>query len=68
MCGLESRLSFPNFCRLIIARHDALFIFKTGGVEFVFRQSADIGQKIPRPCDGFFFIVIAKRPIAEHLE
>ena len=26
------------------------------------------GQQLPGPCDGFFFVIVAEGPIAEHLE
>ena len=38
------------------------------GVEFVFRQTPLLGQQFPGPVDRLGFVVVAERPVAEHLE
>ena len=45
-----------------------IVILKTSGVDFILGQAPDIGQQLPRPGDGFLFVVIAKGPVAEHLK
>ena len=42
--------------------------FKHSGIKAVFRQFVDFGQKFPRPGDCFLLEIVAKRPVAEHLE
>ncbi len=59
---------FPNIGGFVVARDVALVVFKTSGVEFIFRQAPHVGEQLPRPGDGFLFVVIAKRPIAEHFK
>ena len=41
---------------------------EVGGVETLFREAPDSGDEFPRPVDGFFFEVVAERPVAEHFE
>ena len=38
------------------------------GIETLRGEFPYIYQKFPRPFDGFFFKVVAKRPITQHLE
>ena len=68
MRRVEARLCLPNIGGFVIARNVALIIFKTGGVEFILGQTPHIGEQLPRPGDGFLFVVIAKRPVAEHFK
>ena len=46
----------------------ALLIFEHSGPQSLFGQAKHPCQQLPRPGDGIFFIVIAKRPIAQHLK
>ena len=39
-----------------------------GGQQFFSRQAIDLGQQLPAPLDAFFLEVIAKAPVAQHLE
>ena len=36
--------------------------------EFLLGKFPDLGQQFPGPADGFLFVVIAKRPVPQHLE
>ena len=42
--------------------------FKNGNVELVYRYFVYRGKEFPGPANGFFFEVVAKRPIAKHFE
>ncbi len=41
---------------------------EVGGVDAVFGQAPDLRDQFPRPFDGFFFEIVAERPVAEHFE
>src|SRR5215510_16298846 len=38
------------------------------GPQFVLGQTPYVGEQFPGPKNRFFFVIIAKRPVAEHLE
>ncbi len=68
MRQIEAGLGAPGIGGLVIARDIALIVFEASGVDLVLRQAPDLGEQLPRPGDGFLFVVIAKGPVAEHLE
>lgn len=41
---------------------------KNGDIQFVFVNFHDFGQVFPSVGNGFLFEIVAKRPVAEHLE
>jgi len=60
---------FPDGSSFIVATEPfGRRSFKNGYIEPVFVELQHIGKVFPGPFDGFFFEVIAKRPVAEHLE
>ena len=60
---------FPPISGGFLIRGDfALLVPEDGGVQVLPRQPPDLGEQFPGPGDGFLFVVIAKRPVAEHLE
>jgi hypothetical protein len=65
---VEAGLFLPDVGGFLVGRDVALVILEAGRVEFVLGQSPDFGQQLPRPGNGFFLVVIAERPVAEHLE
>ena len=59
----------PNIKRFAVAWHVFGFAaFKNRYIKAVFGQFSYFGQKLPRPLYGFFFKIIAKTPVAQHLE
>ena len=52
----------------IVAPQIALVILENGGPEAVFVQPEDARQQIPGPGDGLLLVIVAKRPVAQHLE
>ena len=68
MIGVEAGLRLPCVCRFVVARNIPFIVFKTGGVNFIFWQAPHFGEQLPRPSDGFLFVVIAERPVAEHFK
>ena len=60
---------FPYIVGFLVERH-ALFLatFKYRYVQVFFWYFIYFSQQFPRPANGFFFEVVAKRPVAEHLE
>ena len=42
--------------------------FKNRDVELVYRNFVNRSEQFPSPANGFFFEIIAKRPIAQHFE
>ena len=59
----------PLFSRLVVCGEPVSGIApKHRHVQPVFVQSIAVGQQLPRPIDGLGLEVVAKRPIAEHLE
>ena len=51
----------PERRRLVVGRMD-------GGPELVLRQAPLAGEQLPRPRDRLALVVVAERPVAEHLE
>ena len=68
MRWVESGLLLPDLGGFIVGGDVALVVLETGGIQPVFRQAPDICQQLPGPGNGFFFVIIAKRPVAEHLK
>src|SRR5690606_29586086 len=59
----------PQVARLLIDRQSVFLVAtKDGDIQAVFWKFVYIGEKFPCPGDGFFLEVVAKRPVAEHLE
>src|SRR3972149_7045565 len=63
-----SRLCAPQVGRLVVARDVALFVLEAGGPQILARQAPYLGQQLPGPGDGLGFVVVAERPVAQHLE
>ena len=65
----HARLLAPDVGRLVVARDDALLVLEarspTGGR---LGRPQTLGQQFPGPGDGFLLVVVAERPVAEHLE
>ena len=60
---------FPGIESLLIERQFLFFIaFEHRHVEAVFGQFVHFGEQFPRPCQGVFFEIIAKRPVAQHFK
>ncbi len=58
----------PIVSRLLVGFQLTLVILEDRDPEPVFGQAPDFGEQLPRPGDGLLFVIIAKRPIAQHLE
>ena len=60
---------FPYIVSFLVKRH-TLFLttFKHRYVKVFFWYFIYFSQQFPRPANGFFFEVVAKRPVAQHLE
>ena len=59
----------PEIVSLLIERHTVLLrALEYGCIHTLLRQFIHLGQQFPRPLDSLFFEIIAKRPVAEHLE
>ena len=43
-------------------------VFIYGGCQALGRQAVDLGEQLPAPFNAFFFEVVAKAPVAHHLE
>src|SRR5215213_2134079 len=68
MRWIKTGLFFPSVRGLIIARDRAFLILKTGCIQLIFRQTPYVGEELPRPGNRFLLVVIAERPVAEHLK
>ena len=55
-------------CVVIGRKAIGLVATENGHVQAAFVEFIMLGKEFPRPFDGFFFEVIAKRPVAEHFE
>ena len=66
--GVVTGLRQPIFCGFFVGGDFAVFVLEDGSVETILVEPPDFGEQLPGPFDGFLFIVIAKRPVAEHLE
>ena len=53
---------------LLIGPQISFVILEHRNPETAFRQSPHLGKEFPCPGDGLFFVIVAKGPIAEHLE
>mmetsp|Transcript_82711 Transcript_82711/g.230655 ORF Transcript_82711/g.230655 Transcript_82711/m.230655 type:complete len:399 (+) Transcript_82711:2010-3206(+) len=60
----------PNRPRFLVRRHLRLLgvAAVVCGVEPGWVNPPDHGEKLPRPCDGLLFEVVAERPIPKHFE
>ncbi len=58
---IDVGLAFPEFEALVVVLIDR-------GVQTLFGKLPDLGHQFPRPADRFLFIIVAERPVAEHLE
>ena len=59
----------PHFGRFVVGGEAFLGVaLEDGRVQAVFFQAPDFGEQLPGPSDGFFFEVVAERPVAEHFE
>src|SRR5262245_27418097 len=65
---VKARLALPYVTGLVITRDITLIVLKTSSVELIFGQAPNIGQQLPGPGNGFLFIIIAERPVAEHFK
>ena len=59
LCNAD--LFVPDFKRFFVFAIDRR-------IQAVFGKTEYVCQKLPRPCDGFFLKIVAKRKIAEHLK
>jgi len=53
---------------LLVGFQFALFVFENRSPEPIFGQPPHLGEQLPGPSDGLPFVIIAKRPVAQHLE
>ena len=59
----------PDGCSLIVTLQSFLRrTFKDGRIEVGRIDFQDIDDILPRPTDGFLLEIVAKRPVAQHLE
>ncbi len=65
---IKARLLAPGVRGFVVARHDALLVFKARRPQAALIQTPHLGQQLPRPRDGFLLVVVAERPVAQHLE
>jgi hypothetical protein len=65
---VKARLLAPGVRGLVVARHHALLVFKARRPQAALVQTPHLGQQLPCPRDGFLFVVVAERPVAQHLE
>ena len=65
---VDGCFGLPVARRFLVQAQVALVIFEDGGPQAVGGEAEDAGEQIPGPADGFLFIVVAKRPVAQHLE
>ncbi len=64
----HARLLFPDIGGFVVGGDVALVVLETGGVQTVLGQTPHVRQQLPGPGDGFLFVIIAKGPVAQHLE
>ena len=63
------QILFPIVVSLLVHRHALLGgTLKHGGVEPILGHTIDLGQQLPSPINGLLLEVVAKGPVAEHLE
>ena len=65
---IKAGLLGPKIRRLVVAWNFALLVFEAGRPQLVFGQPPNFGEQLPGPGYGFFLVIIAKGPIAEHLK
>jgi len=59
----------PELAGFLIRREpQAVISSEISGIEAVRGEVEDVGEELPSPGDGFFFEVVAERPVAEHFE
>ena len=67
--GFIPQNAFPNVPRFLIEGHTIGFVaLENRHVNTVFGQLENLRQQFPRPFQGFFFEVITKAPVAQHLK
>ena len=65
---VKAGLGQPDIGRFAVLRDLAQFIFKVSGPKVFFGELPDFRQQLPGPGDGFFFVVVAKGPVPQHLK
>ena len=60
MFGVKVWLFLPDIRGFIILRDVAFVVTEAGSVEFVFGQAPHFGEQLPRPSNGFFFVIVTK--------
>ena len=68
MIRTEARLLEPVGRGLFIGENIAFVILEDGSIKSILIEPPNFGEQLPGPCDGFLFVVIAERPVAEHLK
>ena len=68
MIRTEARLLDPVGRGLFIGGNIAFVVFEDRGIQTILIESPNFGEQLPSPCDGFLFVVIAERPVAEHFK
>jgi hypothetical protein len=68
MSGVETGLLEPVRRGLFVGRNITFIILEDSRIEALFLQSPNICEQLPCPLDGFLFVIIAERPVAEHFE
>ena len=61
VCRVDIGLALPDVISLLVA-------VMHGGIELIFGKLPHFGEQFPSPGDGFLFVIICKRPIAQHLK
>ena len=60
---------FPKIvCILVSFQIFGSISFENRHIQIFFRNFINFGQKLPRPSNRFFFEIIPKRPVPQHLE
>ena len=68
VAGIDAGLGAPKARRFLVGRQLAQLVLEHGGVQPVPGQPPNAGQQLPGPGDGLFFVIVAKGPVAQHLE
>ncbi len=66
--GSNKYLSPVIVCFLVKLARITFAGLVNGSVQTIFRETPRVSEQFPSPLNGFFFKVITKGPVAEHLE
>jgi len=65
---VKARLSQPKITGFLVTGQVTLIVDEIACVQPLWVQSPHFRKQLPTPLDGFLFVIITKRPVAQHFK